>query len=85
MARTMRSVPYRDYFVVVNPSDKPEGRLKDSFSIHKLREGSVDWTVTVYSYPLDRAMSYETEDEAIENALKHAGAWIDGQYEQQQP
>ena len=80
--RVMQTSPYRGYFITVNPTKAPAGRLKDCFSIHKLKEDSVDWTVTVYTRTIEQAADYPTETEATEAALRHAGAWIDAQYPQ---
>jgi hypothetical protein len=79
--RIMRATVYRDYSVVVNPSGAPEGRFRDAFSVHKHVKGAPDLRVSVYQRSISEATEYPTEQEAIESALKHAGAWIDAQYE----
>ncbi|GAB3416834.1 hypothetical protein NX774_12030 [Massilia agilis] len=78
--RIMRGTIYRDYTVVVNPTGAPEGRFRDAFSVHKHVDGEPDLRVTVYQRSISEATEYNTEKEAVESALKHAGVWIDGEY-----
>ena len=79
--RVMHGLIYRDYTVVVNPTGAPEGRFRDAFSIHRHKEGqTADLRVTVYQRSISEAQEYDTQEEAIEAAMKFAGTWIDSQY-----
>jgi hypothetical protein len=82
--RIMPATIYRDYSIVVNPSGAPEGKFRDAFSVHKHVNGQPDLRIGVYQRSISQATEYPTEQEAVENALKHAGTWIDSQYEEPQ-
>lgn len=79
--RKMTANIYRDYWVVVNPARTSSGKYAEAFSIHPLSDGSADTNVVAYQISISQAHEADTEHEAIENAMKHAGTWIDAQLE----
>ena len=78
--RIMRAEVYRGHSIVVNRTGAPEGRLRDTFSIHKHADDGSDLRTSLYERTISQATEHTTEEEARESALRHAKAWIDALY-----
>jgi hypothetical protein len=68
---------YGNYKIMVHSLRLPGGEFSNKFSIYLIEANEPKQRTTVFQAPESESPRFQTEEEALENGVHRAKAWID--------